>query len=756
MPANLPSWAKLRDDLCATVDKEAVHQDSPISEKNRTLSTLARQETDLWLAFDHLQRALQSTAFNSEIRRLLSPARTVSIPANYLAIWKLGFQGVINLNIDGLVTRAFSEVYQGKIRPVELSGRRASGYSEAVLNGGSPFILNLHGIVDDEESWVFTSKSLEGLFATNAAVAMIETLAQTRAVVFLGVSADDIAAGGYLERLRAKGVGFGNHFWFTPRNDQATLAWANSAGVRVIHYNASGADHSELHEALKLLTKSSSFDEPSPPIVPLVTQEIEAIQPPEVLEKKTHEEIRTALSSEAARILGSSSPDRLQRYSQFQEAYADAIHTAWAVNTSPKNQQLFGYQIQSQAAKGAFGRVFSAISPDGKHVAIKVLHADLRDDDRMLDSFRRGVRSMKLLYEANVQGMVPYLNAWEIPACTVMDWIDGPNLEDAVSHKNIDSWERILEVACEVARIIRDAHLHPQRVLHRDIRPANIMLRDFDLHPEKIDVVVLDFDLSWHRDAAGQSIDWSQSVSGFTAPELANADKHRTTRSALVDSFGLGMTLYFMASRRKPIFLQQKHDDWLSVLREQVVSRKCSRWNSIPVRFARLIAWATRNTQTERWDMTRILGELQRLKKCIDMPSSIDSAELLAEELACRCGQIAESYEWSVDRREATAILPTSHAQVVLFGNEDEQRVELRINWTSLGLNSGKNVSKFVKQAYDGSYAKLKSAGWRILSNKLDVEDAGIEASIATQFLKGKVESVAQTVNAVIELFRFQ
>ena len=61
-------------------------------------------------------------------------------------------------------------------------------------------------------------------------------------------------------------------------------------------------------------------------------------------------------------------------------------------------------------------------------MAVKILHGDIRENKDMLTSFRRGVQSMRILSERNVTGMVPYIQAWEIPTSSVMELIDGPNL----------------------------------------------------------------------------------------------------------------------------------------------------------------------------------------------------------------------------------------------------------------------------------------------------------------------------------------
>src|SRR5256885_4841151 len=55
----------------------------------------------------------------------------------------------------------------------------------------------------------------------------------SRTVVFLGISADDVAAGGHLERLKELGIKLGSHYWITARRDNPTDSWAEAVGIQI-------------------------------------------------------------------------------------------------------------------------------------------------------------------------------------------------------------------------------------------------------------------------------------------------------------------------------------------------------------------------------------------------------------------------------------------------------------------------------------------------------------------------------------------
>ena len=141
-----------------------------------------------------------------------------------------------------------------------------------------------------------------------------------------------------------------------------------------------------------------------------------------------------------------------------------------------------------------------------KRAAIKLLLPEIRNKRDYLNSFRRGVRSMRILTQRKVKGMVKFREAFEIPACVIMEYVDGPTLEEAMKHGLLDSLPKCLDILVRVGEIVHNAHNLEERVLHRDLKPANVILRNHYKMDDPVDVVVLDFDLSWHKGALDISV----------------------------------------------------------------------------------------------------------------------------------------------------------------------------------------------------------------------------------------------------------
>jgi eukaryotic-like serine/threonine-protein kinase len=491
--------------------------------------------------------------------------------------------------------------------------------------------------------------------------------------------------------------------------DMATDRWAEGAGIQVIRYKNNSLQHEELHDILRGLMAYVPIEEDVVPFAPSGTYGVSVALPePDELEILDRQIIREKLNTAAAAILNGDEADRYERYEAFRKKYEAAIHRAWYVTTEPPRNRLLQYELIEEIGAGAFGTIFRASDGDGKPVAVKLLHDRIMRDHERLQGFRRGVRSMRILSRENVDGVVPYVDAAEIPALAVMEFIEGENLRAAVEQNGLSDWSSVLRVAAELVRIIRSAHQLPQHVLHRDIRPANIMLKDYWQGSESWKVVVLDFDLSWHRDAEEVSISNAETMNGFLAPELLNRDLKMPTRNALVDSYGLGMTFYFMRTGRVPLVAQSAHRDWGPHLRDLAAQYGCSGWRSLARRFFRLIDHSTRPKQSERWDVGQILAELERLEDAYGRSAEVQSAELWAEELIARAD--TPGYEWSGDDMKASVRI--GGLIVELIAKEVERCVEFRLSWQQQGGEHYADVRRWLPKVQDQVRASLVKSGW--------------------------------------------
>jgi len=581
----------------------------------------------------------------------------------------------------------------------------------------------------------------------------IRAILLTCTVVFIGISADDEAVGGHIEQVNKFASDVSTHYWITNRNDLVTDGWAEKFGVRLIRYESKLNDHSALSELFNDLLTFVPKDDEAPPIEPFRTNLREVgDEGPNDLIKLESEKIRIILNKKAKSILEDQSPDKYKKYEKFFEEYDQAIHRAWYNSDIEGQNTMLGFTLNKLHARGAFGRVYKATSPNGQTVAVKILLEEERRSENFLQSFRRGVRSMRILSNHQIRGIVEYKDATEIPAFVVMEWVDGPNLDMAVKSKQINNWNMILKVTSQLTEIIENAHRVPERVLHRDLRPPNIMLQNFFNRSESWNVVVLDFDLSWHLGASEQSVLHSSSTAGYLAPEQIQKSKFSTRHSA-VDSYGLGMTFFFIISSRDPLPAESLHRDWEMNVSDLARQIKTTKWHSIPNRFSRLIINATKYNQSERWDVTQIKSELLRLLDANQKPEKIESAELLAEEIFSR-SKYASQYKWNSDKLSASMDLANG-LRICLIGDESRNRILIQINWVNKGGDSQRNILKWLERTSNKAYRLLKESKWVIETNSKSGQSLNISGFIDVENTSGRIDVLAKCIDNIIYTINF-
>ena len=753
--AGLPIWSELKEYVRDHFQRHIEAQEDSGS-KSKQLITLdeIKREADLWISFKRLHE-LGKTTFEEAVRKAFAESERCAIPHNYHKLFALHIKGIVTLNLDRLATRAFTQAHPGE-KPLEFTGNQCGDFCH-VLKGPSPFILNAHGIVENAQSWILQHHHVKGLLNTPAYTTFISSVLTNYTVVFVGISADDVAVKKHLDRLRIAKINLQGHYWITHRADQDTNVWAEKTGVLLVRYSADNN-----HQALGAMLSDLCKYQPKDPDVQDPVATVSTMTPvshmlsPEELINESEEDARAKLNSYAKYILRHDNAARYTEYDEFRKRYDKCIYKCWYVDTKPPSNILMGYQVLREIAEGAFGRVFEARNRAGQSVALKLLKDEVRRKPEMLQSFRRGVHAMRILAQSNVDGMVGYTDCSEIPAFAVMELVDGPNLKEAVEMDYVNQWEDLLKYAVELTSIIRRAHQLPQRVLHRDIRPANIMLKDYYRNPERSRVVVLDFDLSWYKDSVEVSITQGPAKHGYLAPELTQQTSGVSTRNAAVDSFGIGMTLYYMRGKKDPVYMGHRHTSWESEVKHTICSYKSPTWVSLPTRFADFILKATRDKQAERCDVDYIVNELGRLREALLNPGRVRSTDLLCHELAFRCCSnmgLLNEMVWSYDSQQAVLKL-ASGVVVTLTADEQRRCIAGMFKWDETGVAENRKVGKYIGAHVVPAIAALRKGNFEIGRTPVSSSDVSIQFQSNYSTLAGNMSDMGITLANAIDIMR--
>ena len=354
---------------------------------------------------------------------------------------------------------------------------------------------------------------------------------------------------------------------------------------------------------------------------------------------------------------------------------------------------------------------------------------------------------MRVLSRRKLEGMVEYIDATEMPTMVVMPLIVGQPLKELVDTRTLNTWDSVLDVAVQISNIVFKAHNLPEHVLHRDIRPANIIYEGYYVDPDNKQIVLLDFDLSWFRGASGDSIRSSDVSTGYLAPEQIQHVPGSSTRNAAVDSFGIGMTLFFMISRRNPYPNEHKERFW-----KENVHRYCSTFSnehlsSIPYRFARLIIGSTLNDQHARLPVSSIRRELSEIYHIILNGFSKSLPESTVEEIASRL----DIYQYAWDDSSSTTSIDTPS------GN----RLELSHNGTFLtlfmsaqsgGYQERGRSKEWLHRSLDQVASQLSNTEWIVEESNVLSESISIEAHLSLDIASANISDVSHTVNSIMSL----
>lgn len=698
--------------------KEFLEEDTAIEAKIKSI----RSQTDFWVCFSMIKALLGQNDYQALIKKYLD--KRISAPLIYRKLWELDPKGIVTVNIDRFSSTSCSEVFPGK-RVNEFEGYSLKD-NYRLLRSPDKFIVNIHGSIDKPNTWVFTKEELTALQKSDGYYEFLTSIFTLNTVIFIGVSADDVAVGGVLDNLiNAKKIDLDNHYWITDRTDDKAKKWADSSHVNIIKY--SRGKHSEVIEYIDNILKFVSKDDEALPVV--LESDFSGNITHEELIGKDPNEVRLKLNQFAGFILKNISEDSYKKYFEFLNDFDLEVHNAWYLGLKEPHNILFDYKVIRPIGSGSFGTVYEA-EKDGKKFAIKILHQEIRRQEAKFKSFRRGVRSLNILSQRSISGIVCLYEATEIPAVIVMDYIEGINLETFVEMRYCENWDTILDVSYKLCKIIVASHSVPERVLHRDLKPTNIFLNDY-FSRNLIDLVITDFDFSWHKDALEGDI--PRNPSGYIAPEQVNISDVSNSRSSLVDSYSIGMIFYYMVSKKEPLFKAHLMKNWDTETLESCKSIKSRNWASIPVRFNRLISSLTIDQQRNRITVSEAMLELERLSIYNSNPSD-QYVELLAEELMYK---IVGSEDYSVNKFTFHHNFASGVTVNITF-SETNKLITMFYQYVPSGTELYKNIKKYLPDKYEKVNRKLKDSGWRVdvstASNKGLVLSATISA--ATLFRK--------------------
>ena len=191
---------------------------------------------------------------------------------------------------------------------------------------------------------------------------------------------------------------------------------------------------------------------------------------------------------------------------------------------------------------GGFGAVYLGHDAQlDRAVAIKVLHSQPSHASNQHDQFLEEARRLAKLRHPGIV-TVHDVGVHEGRVYLVSDFLDGPDLGRWLRENRV-AWPEATRIAAEVADAL--AHAHTRSIVHRDVKPANIILTA-DRMP-----VLVDFGLALDEaKAGGREKGVIAGTPWYLSPEQATGTAHRI--DGRTDIYSLGVVLYEMLTGRVP------------------------------------------------------------------------------------------------------------------------------------------------------------------------------------------------------------
>ncbi len=316
-------------------------------------------------------------------------------------------------------------------------------------------------------------------------------------------------------------------------------------------------------------------------------------------------------------------------------------------NDVPIPAKLGKYHIKGQVGRGGMGIVWKALDPDlQRTVAIKILSPHLAQSAVARRRFQREARAAAAISHPNVltihsveeQGDMPFL---------VMEFVSGNSLREYVTEKKkLDALE-VIRLGTQVALGLAAAHAGG--VIHRDVKPANVML-----HEGATRVRLMDFGLARvaFDNADLTSHDHTVGTPAYMAPEQVRGSQI----DARADLFSLGCVLYYMATGHSP-FHGKSQAETIHKILDLVPATLTQLFPGMPPVLSELVEKLLAKNPDDRFQSSlEVADVLRRLQAQLNLTQTDDLVDVLQKKSEPRVGPN--------DRRPETTPAPTPPASM--------------------------------------------------------------------------------------------
>lgn len=287
--------------------------------------------------------------------------------------------------------------------------------------------------------------------------------------------------------------------------------------------------------------------------------------------------------------------------------------------------RLGRYEIRSKIGAGGMGEVYLAHDTKlDRKLAVKILLPEAAADRRRMQRFSREAKAASALNHPNIVTIYE-IETLDTTTFIAAEFIDGQSLRERLTAPL--RLAEILEIATQIARALAAAH--EAGIIHRDIKPDNIMVRRDGI------VKVLDFGLAKLTGSPTESLDTeaptristntSPGVVMGTAIYMSPEQARGLPVDARTDIFSLGIVIYQMVTAHLPFSGSTTYEIVASILNDREASSLSHFTSEAPQELERIVAKTLRKNPDERYQSAKdLLLDLKTLQERLTFDASMN------------------------------------------------------------------------------------------------------------------------------------